>query len=63
MRYSASEKFEIIELVEQSSLSILSVVKVFEQRAGQMKALARLVDDVTRLAVGAASGVGRWSGV
>ena len=25
MRYSASEKFEIIELVEQSSLSILGV--------------------------------------
>jgi hypothetical protein len=27
------------------------------------EALARLVDDVTRLAVGAASGVGRWCGV
>jgi hypothetical protein len=27
------------------------------------EALAPLVDDVTRLAVGAASGVGRWSGV
>src|SRR5207342_2414576 len=27
------------------------------------EALARLLDDVTRLAVGAASGVGRWSGV
>ena len=44
---------------------LMSVVRFFETGSGcQLReALAPLVDDVTRLAVGAASGVGRWSGV
>jgi hypothetical protein len=38
--------------------------KFLRQRAGQIKGgSGSLVDDVTRLAVGAASGVGRWCGV
>ena len=44
MRYSASEKFEIIELVEQSSLSIRRPIYVLERVSGVSPARSILAE-------------------